>query len=113
LGPEILTVEQRRDILEIVEDRYDARSLLIISQIPVKQWYDIIGNPTLAEAILDRIIHNAYRIELSGETLRERIEDSESTMRLALENQDQVNVWCSQAARSLRPPCGARSLAAC
>jgi DNA replication protein DnaC len=74
-GPEVLTNEQRRDLLEIVEDRYNARSLLITSQIPVKQWYDIIGNSTLADAILDRIVHNAYRIELSGDSLRERIDD--------------------------------------
>ena len=75
-GPEVLTTEQRRDLLEIVEDRYNARSLLITSQIPIKQWYDIIGNSTLADAILDRIVHNAYRIELSGETLRDRIDDT-------------------------------------
>jgi len=73
-GPEVLTAQQRRDLLEIVEDRYNARSLLITSQIPVKQWYDIIGNPTLADAILDRIVHNAYRIELSGESMREAID---------------------------------------
>jgi DNA replication protein DnaC len=78
LGPEIFTAEQRRDLLEIVEDRYDARSLLITSQIPINQWFDIIGSPTLADAILDRIIHNAYRIELTGESLRERIEDASS-----------------------------------
>src|SRR5215469_8628270 len=60
-GPEVLTAEQRRDLLEIVEDRYDLRSLLITSQIPIPQWYDIIGNSTLADAILDRIVHNAYR----------------------------------------------------
>jgi len=75
-GPEVLTVEQRRDLLEIVEDRYNARSLVITSQIPISQWYDIIGNSTLADAILDRIVHNAYRIELSGETLRDRIDDT-------------------------------------
>ena len=74
-GPEVLTAQQRRDLLEIVEDRYNTRSLLITSQIPVKQWYDIIGNPTLADAILDRIVHNAYRIELSGESMREVIDD--------------------------------------
>jgi DNA replication protein DnaC len=75
-GPEVLTAEQRRDLLEIIEDRYNARSLVITSQIPIKQWYDIIGNSTLADAILDRIVHNAYRIELSGETLRDRIDDT-------------------------------------
>jgi DNA replication protein DnaC len=71
-GPEPLLPEQARDLLEIVEDRYDAGSLLITSQLPVDRWYDIIGVPTLADAVLDRVVHNAYRIELSGESLRKR-----------------------------------------
>jgi DNA replication protein DnaC len=71
-GPEPLNADQRRDLLEIVEDRYDAGSILITSQLPVDRWYEIIGNPTLADAILDRLVHNAYRIELSGESLRKR-----------------------------------------
>ncbi len=71
-GPEKLNADQRRDLLEIVEDRYDARSILITSQLPVDQWYDIIGNPTLADAILDRVVHNAYRIDLSGDSMRKR-----------------------------------------
>lgn len=71
-GPEPLLPEQARDLLEIVEDRYDAGSLLITSQLPVDRWYDIIGIPTLADAVLDRVVHNAYRIELSGESLRKR-----------------------------------------
>src|SRR6202022_1064599 len=65
-GPEELNAEQRRGRLEIVEDRSDVRSIIITSQLPVERWYEIIGNPTLADAILDRIIHNAYRIELTG-----------------------------------------------
>jgi DNA replication protein DnaC len=69
-GPEPLNAEQRRDLLEIVEDRYDARSIIITSQLPVERWYEIIGNPTLADAILDRIIHSAYRIELTGDSMR-------------------------------------------
>jgi len=69
-GPEALNPDQRRDFLEIVEDRYDAGSILIISQLPVDRWYDIIGNPTLADAILDRLVHNSHRIELAGESLR-------------------------------------------
>ena len=69
-GPEPLLAEQQRDLLEIVEDRYNAGSLIITSQLPVDRWYEIVGNPTLADAILDRIVHNAYRIELSGESLR-------------------------------------------
>jgi DNA replication protein DnaC len=69
-GPEPLTAEQQRDLLEIVEDRYDAGSILITSQLLVAKWYEIIGNPTLADAILDRIVHIAYRIELTGDSLR-------------------------------------------
>jgi DNA replication protein DnaC len=71
-GPETLSPEQARDLLEIVEDRYDAGSLLITSQVPVDRWHDIVGNPTLADAILDRVIHNAYRIDLAGESMRKR-----------------------------------------
>jgi DNA replication protein DnaC len=69
-GPEALTPEQARDLLEIVEDRYDKGSLIITSQVPVDRWHDMIGIPTLADAILDRVIHNAYRIDLAGESLR-------------------------------------------
>ena len=71
-GLEPLGPEQRRDLLEIVEDRYDKGSLIITSQVPVDRWHDLIGVPTLADAILDRVIHNAYRIELAGESLRKR-----------------------------------------
>src|SRR3954466_2480274 len=69
-GPEKLNDEQRRDLLEIVEDRYEKRSTIVTSQIPVDHWYDMIGNPTIADAVLDRLVHNAYRIELSGESMR-------------------------------------------
>ena len=69
-GPEPLLAEQQRDLLEIVEDRYGTGSLIITSQLPIDRWYEIVGNPTLADAILDRIIHNAYRIELTGDSMR-------------------------------------------
>jgi DNA replication protein DnaC len=69
-GPEPLTGEQQRDLMEIVEDRYDSGSLLITSQVPVEKWYEMIGIPTLADAILDRVVHNAYRLSLTGESLR-------------------------------------------
>ena len=69
-GPETFNADQRRDLLEIVEDRYDARSILITSQAPVDRWHEIVGDPTLADAILDRVVHNAYRFQLSGESLR-------------------------------------------
>ena len=71
-GPEALTSNQARDLLEIVEDRYDKGSLIITSQVPINRWHDLIGVPTLADAILDRVIHNAYRIELAGESLRKQ-----------------------------------------
>lgn len=64
--------EARRDCLELVEDRCGKRSTLMTSQIPLPQWYEVIGDPTLADAILDRLVHNAYKIELQGESLRKR-----------------------------------------
>ena len=71
-GPESLTSNQARDMLEIIEDRYDKGSLIITSQVPINLWHNLIGVPTLADAILDRVVHNAWRIELSGESLRKR-----------------------------------------
>jgi DNA replication protein DnaC len=71
-GPEPLSGEQRRDLLEIVDDRDGKGSLLITSQVPVARWHEIIGDPTLGDAILDRVIHRAHRIELQGESLRKR-----------------------------------------
>jgi DNA replication protein DnaC len=69
-GPEPLSAEQRRDLLEIVDDRYDKGSLLITSQVPVSRWHDVVGDPTLGDAILDRVLHAAHRVELKGESLR-------------------------------------------
>jgi DNA replication protein DnaC len=71
-GPESLTAEQRRDLLEIVDDRYEKGSLLITSQIPVKRWHELVGDPTIGDAILDRVVHRAHRIELKGPSLRDR-----------------------------------------
>lgn len=69
-GPDRLNPGQRRDLMEIVEDRYGAGSTLITSQLPVDKWHDVIGEPTFADAILDRLVHNAYRIELDGPSMR-------------------------------------------
>jgi DNA replication protein DnaC len=66
LGPDRLNASQRRDLMEIIEDRHGRGATLIASQFPVKAWYDLIGEPTFADAILDRIVHNAYRLELEG-----------------------------------------------
>jgi DNA replication protein DnaC len=77
-GPEPLNAEQRRDLLEIVDDRYDRGSLLITSQVPVSRWHEVIGDPTLADATLDRIVHRAHRIELKGPSLRRHLVAAES-----------------------------------
>lgn len=71
-GTACLTDEQRRDLFEVIEDRYDRRSTLITSQVPVDQWHQVIGEPTLADAILDRLVHNAYKINLKGESMRKK-----------------------------------------
>jgi DNA replication protein DnaC len=65
-----LADEQRRDLLELLEDRHGLRSTLVAAQLPVDKWHDHIGDPTLADAILDRLIHNAYKISLKGESMR-------------------------------------------
>jgi DNA replication protein DnaC len=69
-GLEPLDDQARHDLLEILEERYDRRSTIITSQLPVAQWHQVIGHPTYADAILDRVIHNAYRLDLNGESLR-------------------------------------------
>ena len=67
-----LTAEHRRDLLEILEDRHGTRSNIATSQLPIEKWHDMIGDPTLADAILDRLVHNAYKINLKGESMRKR-----------------------------------------
>ena len=69
-GLEPLDTAQRNDLMEIMDDRNSATSTVVISQLPVNQWYQSIGDNTLADAILDRLIHNAHRIELKGESMR-------------------------------------------
>jgi len=71
-GPEPLAADQRRDMLEILEDRYGRGATIVTSQIPVDRWHDIVGDPTLADAILDRLLHNAHRLELRGDSLRKK-----------------------------------------
>jgi DNA replication protein DnaC len=61
---------QRRDLLELLEDRYGKRSTIVTSQLPVSAWHEAIGDPTFADAILDRLIHNAHKIELKGDSMR-------------------------------------------
>jgi len=67
-----LSAENRRDLLEVLEDRHGRRSTIATSQLPIEEWHGVIGDATLADAILDRLVHNAYRINLRGESMRKR-----------------------------------------
>ena len=64
--------DHRRDLLELLEDRYATRSTLVTSQLPIEKWHDWIGDPTFADAILDRLVHNAYKLKLKGGSMREK-----------------------------------------
>ena len=65
-----LDAKERPILLDIIEDRHGRKSIIVTSQLPVSSWYDAIGDPTVADAILDRIVHTAHQIELSGESIR-------------------------------------------
>jgi DNA replication protein DnaC len=73
LGTEALGEAERHDLLEILEDRYERRSTLVTSQLPVGHWHQTIGDPTLADAILDRLVHNAHKLALKGESMRKKL----------------------------------------
>jgi DNA replication protein DnaC len=72
-GLEPLTVQQRSDLLELIDARYDSKSTLISSQLPIENWYEMIGESTHADAILDRLVHGAIKIELKGESMRKKL----------------------------------------
>lgn len=72
MGISPLDTQNRAVLMEIIEDRHGKASTLITSQVPINQWHEIIGEQTIADAILDRIVHQAYRLELQGESLRRR-----------------------------------------
>jgi DNA replication protein DnaC len=65
-----LTAEQRRDLLEIIDDRHQRGSTIITSQVPIEHWHEIIADPTIADAVLDRIVHNAHRLAIKGDSMR-------------------------------------------
>ncbi|MGX9432555.1 ATP-binding protein, partial [Bradyrhizobium sp. LeoA1S1] len=71
-GLSVLTVAERRDLLEILEDRHGRASTIVTSQLPVDTWHEVIGDPTYADAVLDRLVHNAHRLQLAGESMRKR-----------------------------------------
>jgi len=72
LGMAPPTEEQQRDLLEILDDRFNVRSTLVASQLPLEHWHQHLGASTLADAILDRLVHNAYQINLKGDSMRKR-----------------------------------------
>src|SRR5712672_3852877 len=71
-GLSVLNPPERRDLLEILDDRNGRASTISTSQIPVEHWHDVIGDPTLGDAILDRLVHNAHRLQLTGESMRKQ-----------------------------------------
>jgi len=74
-GIQKITAAQRQDLMEVIEDRHGRRSTLIASQLPIEHWHDYIGEATLADAILDRLLHGAHRLELRGESMRKLTAD--------------------------------------
>lgn len=72
-GLSTLTADEARDVFDILEDRNHKGSVIVISQVPMADWYETIAAPTIADAILDRLIHNAYKIELRGDSMRKRL----------------------------------------
>ena len=78
-GIQKIAAAQRNDLMEVIEDRHGLRSTLIGSQLPIEHWHDFIGEATLADAILDRLLHNAHRLPLKGESLRKRQQDNLDT----------------------------------
>ncbi|WP_197469672.1 ATP-binding protein, partial [Oleiphilus sp. HI0117] len=69
-GLEALTQPQKNDLLEIMEDRHNSKSTIVTSQLPMTKWHKFIDDPTLADAILDRLLHNAHKLNLKGESMR-------------------------------------------
>jgi DNA replication protein DnaC len=72
LGIAALTDTERQDLLEVIEDRHGSASTIVTSQLPVEHWHEVVGDPTIADAILDRLVHNAHKITLKGESMRRR-----------------------------------------
>ena len=101
-GPDRLSANQRRDLMEIVEDRYGAGATLITSQLPVEAWHEVIGEPTFADAILDRLIHNAYRLALDGPSMRDTKTGNAET---ATANEDPIT---ATAAKAMKPSKGVK-----
>jgi DNA replication protein DnaC len=77
-----LTSQQGRDLLEIVDDRHGRASTIVTSQLPVDHWHEVIADPTIADAVLDRLVHTAHRLTLDGDTLRKPAQKADSRGKL-------------------------------
>jgi DNA replication protein DnaC len=86
-----LTDSERRDLLEVIEDRYQAGATIIASQCPIKDWHPNIGDLTLADAICDRLLHNAYKIELRGDSMRTRRPSSKTDRKEVIEKTNNLS----------------------
>ena len=75
-GIQKIAAAQRNDLMEVIEDRHGLRSTLIAGQLPIEHWHEFIGEATLADAILDRLLHTAHRLPLKGESLRKRQQET-------------------------------------
>jgi len=111
-GPDRLNPNQRRDLMEIVEDRYGAGSTLITSQLPVEAWHDVIDEPTFADAILDRLVHNAYRLALDGPSMRDPKTAKSDTTGPVVEMADATATKPTKAVKKCPPSLAARPRAA-
>ena len=86
-----LSDSERRDLLEVVEDRYQAGATIIASQCPIKDWHPNIGDPTLADAIMDRLVHNVYKIEMRGDSMRTRRPATKTERKEAIESDGKLS----------------------
>jgi DNA replication protein DnaC len=86
-----LSDSERRDLLEVVEDRYQTGATIIASQCPVSDWHPNIGDPTLADAVCDRLLHNAYKIEMRGDSMRTRRPATKSNKKEEIESEKKVS----------------------
>jgi DNA replication protein DnaC len=86
-----LSDNERRDLLEVVEDRYQTGATIIASQCPISDWHPNIGDPTLADAVCDRLLHNAYKIEMRGDSMRTMRPVTKSDKKEAIENDEKMN----------------------
>lgn len=93
----------RRDLLEILDDRHQCTSTIVTSQLPLKHWHDFIGDPTLADAILDRLIHNAHKLELKGESMRKKKSNLKETSSSCKTQEDKQESSQTQKNRDSKP----------